>query len=109
MKIIDSGEMRTFWLILYYGFARHLPKSNRSVLGKFAQWLRYQCAMYLFAECKGYVNLEQEAYVGNGKSLHILGNCGIGRNFACHNRIVTIHGPLLMGGGAISRRRTLLR
>ena len=89
--------MRTFWLILYYGFARHLPKSNRPFLGRFAQRLRYQCARHLLAECHGFVNLEQGAYIGNGSNFHVLGNGGIGKDFVCHDRIVTIHGGLLMG------------
>lgn len=89
--------MRTLFLILYYGIARHLPKSTRP-LGKFAKWLRFQCAKHMFAECKGKdVNMEQGAYVGNGRNFHVLGDAGIGRNFACHNRIVTIHGNLMMG------------
>lgn len=103
--------MRFFWLIVYYGFARHLPKSNRPVLGKFGGWLRAKCAKHLFAKCNGYVNLEQGAYIGNGRNFHILGNCGIGKDFVSHSRIVTIHGPLLMGenvlfqgGGALLRR-----
>ena len=37
------------------------------------------------------------AYIGNGRNIHVLGDCGIGKDFACHNRIVTIHGPLMMG------------
>lgn len=89
--------MRALWLIIYYGLARLLPKSNRPVLGKFGGWLRAKCAKHLFAECKGDVNLEQGAYIGNGRNFHILGNCGIGKDFVCHSRIVTIHGPLLMG------------
>lgn len=89
--------MRKFWLIVYYGLASKLPKSNRPVLGKFAGWLRSKCAKHLFAECNGYVNLEQGAYVGNGKNFHVLGNAGIGKDFMCHNRIVTIHGELMMG------------
>ena len=89
--------MRKVWLIVYYGFARKLPKSNRGAVGKFAKWLRGKCAKHLFAECNGDVNLEQGAYVGNGRSFHVLGDCGIGKDFACHNRIVTIHGQLMMG------------
>lgn len=89
--------MRTIFLILYYSFAQYLPKSTRP-LGKLAKWLRFQCAKHMFAECKGKdVNLEQGAYVGNGRNFHVLGDAGIGRNFACHNRIVTIHGNLMMG------------
>ena len=89
--------MKTFWLVIYYGFARHLPKSTMPVFGKFAQWVRYQCAKHLFAECKGYVNLEQGAYFGNGKNIRALGDVGIGKNFICHCRIVTIYGHLMMG------------
>jgi len=89
--------MRKFWLIVYYGLAVRLPKSNIPVLGKFGGWLRYKCAKHLFAECKGYVNIEQGAYIGNGKSFHALGDVGIGKDFVCHNRIVTIHKGLMMG------------
>lgn len=89
--------MKSFWLILYYGFARHLPKSNRPILGKFAAWLRCVCAKYLFAECIGYANVEQGAYFGNGRNIHFLGNGCLGRNFVCHCRVVTVHGGLLMG------------
>ena len=89
--------MRTLFLILYYGFARYLPKSTRP-FGKFSKWLRFQFAKHIFAECKGKdVNLEQGAYVGNGRNFHVLGDAGIGRNFTCHNRIVTIQGNLMMG------------
>lgn len=89
--------MRRFWLIVYYGVASGLPKSNRGLLGRFGKWLRAKCGKHLFVECQGKLNLEQGAYIGNGRNFHVLGNAGIGRNFACHNRIVTIHGGLMMG------------
>ena len=89
--------MKKFWLTVYYGLATRLPKSNRGRLGKLGEWLRAKCGRHLFAECQGKLNLEQGAYIGNGKNFHILGNAGIGRNFACHNRIVTIQGDLMMG------------
>ena len=89
--------MRTLYLILYYGFARHLPKSTMPVFGKMAKWLRARYAKHLFAECEGKLNLEQGAYFGNGKNMHVLGNAGLGKNFICHSRIVTIHGELKMG------------
>lgn len=90
--------MRKFWLVLYYGFARHLPKSNRGAMGKFAKWLRGKCARHLFAECEGEdINLEQGAYVGNGRNFHVLGDAAIGKDFVCHNRIVTIQGNVMMG------------
>ena len=90
--------MRKFWLILYYGFAQHLPKSTRPVFGKLAKKIRFACARHLFAECKGEdVNVEQGAYVGNGRNFHVLGDAAIGKDFVCHNRIVTIHGNVMMG------------
>lgn len=90
--------MRKIWSIIYYGFARHLPKSTMPVLGKFAKWLRHQCAKHMFAECKGKdINLEQGAYIGNGRSFYVLGDAAIGKDFVCHNRIVTIRGNVMMG------------
>ena len=89
--------MKTIWLVIYYGIARYLPKSNRPILGRLGGWLRFQCAKHLFAVCRGYVNLEQGAYVGNGRNFHVLGDAAIGKDFVCHNRIVTIHGNVMMG------------
>lgn len=77
--------MRTFWLIVYYAFARHLPKSTVPVLGGIAYRLRYRCAKHLFAECGTSVNVEQGAYIG------------IGKDFCSHNRPLLIHDRLLMG------------
>lgn len=89
--------MRTFWLVIYYAFAKHLPKSTMPILGRFALGLRYRCAKHLFARCDGFVNLEQGAYIGNGKNFFVGQNVGIGKDFVCHSRIVTIHNGLLMG------------
>lgn len=89
--------MKGFWLVLYYGFAKHLPKSTVPGIGKFGRWLRGKCARHLFAECKCEdINIEQGAYFGNGKNFHALGNTTLGKDFICHNRIVTIHGHLMM-------------
>ena len=82
--------MKTIWLILYYGFAEHLPKSTIPVVGKMAMRLRNKCAHHLFAECKGTVDLEKGAYIGNGSRFHVLGDAGIGKKFCSHNRIITI-------------------
>lgn len=89
--------MRNFWLIVYYGLARKLPKSTMPGLGKFGGWLRNKCAKHLFSECQGKLNLEQGAYFGNGKNIYVLGDAGIGKDFVCHGRIVTIQGNLMMG------------
>ena len=89
--------MRTFWLIVYYVFARHLPKSTMPVLGRMAYRLRYRCAKHLFAECGTSVNVEQGAYIGNGKHFRVGNNIGIGKDFCSHNRPLLIQDRLLMG------------
>ena len=103
--------MRTLWLIIYYAFARKLPKSTIPVLGKMAYRLRYRCAKHLFAECGDAVNVEQDAYIGNGKHFRVGNNVGIGKDFCSHNRPLIIHDRLLMGenvlfegGGTLLRK-----
>lgn len=66
------------------------------IIGKIALHLRYLCAKRLFARCDGFVNLEHGAYIGNGKKFFVGKNVGIGKDFVCHSRIVTIHDGLLM-------------
>jgi maltose O-acetyltransferase len=89
--------MKYFWLILYYGLAKHLPKSNVPILGRMAKALRASCAKHLFIKCGTQINLEQGAYIGNGKSFSVGDLVGIGKNFCCHNRIVTMHDHIIMG------------
>lgn len=103
--------MRRFWLIVYYGLARKLPKSTIPLLGKIGYKLRYRCAKHLFAECGEQVNVEQGAYIGNGRQFHVGNHVGIGKDFCSHNRPLTIRDGLLMGenvlflgGGALIRR-----
>jgi maltose O-acetyltransferase len=50
--------MKYFWLILYYGFAKHLPKSTTPVIGGIAKHLRRACAKHLFEECGALINVE---------------------------------------------------
>jgi len=89
--------MRLFWLLLYYSFARHLPKSTFPFAGRVGQYLRWKCAKHLFSSCGGFVNVEQGAYFGNGLKFQVDGNVGIGKDFCSHNRLVTIKSGLLMG------------
>ena len=89
--------MRRFWLIFYYGLARKLPKSTIPLLGKIGYKLRYRCAKHLFAECGEQVNVEQGAYIGNGRQFRVGSHVGIGKDFCSHNRPLTIRDGLLMG------------
>lgn len=89
--------MRKFWLIIYYGFAQYLPKTNSPVFGKFAKWLRYQCAKHLFAVCEGDVSIEPRVYIGDGHHFHCYGDVGFGEHLASHNRILIIRGNAMIG------------
>ncbi len=89
--------MKKIYLILYYGFARHLPKSTMPVLGKMALRLRRLCCSRLFASCGCDLNVEQGGYFGNGRDMVIGNHVGIGKNFCTHNRIITIDDYLMIG------------
>ncbi len=89
--------MRTFWMILYYGFARHLPKSTVPIIGAIAKALRRCCAKHLFAQCGERLNLEQGAYFGNGSKISVGYKVSIGKNFCSHNRIITMKDHIMMG------------
>lgn len=89
--------MHKFWLILYYGFARHLPKSTIPVIGKLALRFRRSCGRHLFAECGHGLNLEQGAYIGNGSRIRVGNYVGIGKNFCIHCRSLIVRDYLMMG------------
>ena len=87
--------------ILYYGFARFLPKSTAPVLGKLSLRIRRTICRNMFRkddthQCRELV-VEQGAYFGSGKSFTVGDNVGIGKNFKSLNRIVTIDDYLMMG------------
>ena len=62
-----------------------------------AKAIRRSCAKHLFAQCGSGFNLEQGAYIGNGKKFSVGDNVGLGKNFTYHCRIVTIENDLMMG------------
>ena len=87
--------------ILYYGFARFLPKSTVPIFGKLSRSLRRAICHHLFSKDETHqgnnLNVEQGAYFGNGKSFLVGDNVGLGKNFKSLNRIVTIDDYLMMG------------
>ena len=87
--------------VLYYGFARFLPKSTTPLFGKISQSLRANICRHLFTHdethgCKK-LNVEKGAYFGNGKNFTVGNEVGLGKNFKSLNRIVTIDDYLMMG------------
>ena len=89
--------MKLFYRLLYYGFARHLPKSTVPVFGKMSSALRRYCCKKMFASCGDKLNVEQGAYFGNGNDVHVGTLVGLGKNFTMHNCILTVEDYLMMG------------
>lgn len=91
----------SFYLLLYYGFARYLPKSTAPILGKLSLRIRRGICLKLFQKdsehrCEDLV-VEQGAYFGSGNDFLVGNHVGIGKNFKSLSRNVTIDDHLLMG------------
>ena len=89
--------IKTICGLLYYGMARHLPKSTMPVFGKMASAMRHFCCKRMFASCGEKLNVEQGAYFGNGKDIKVGNLVGLGKNFTMHNCILTVDDYLMMG------------
>ena len=91
----------SLYQVLYYGFARYLPKSTVPVIGHVSLMIRRSICKRLFIKdaehrCEDLV-VEQGAYFGSGKNFIVGSHVGIGKNFKSLSRIVTIDDYLLMG------------
>lgn len=89
--------MKTFFRIMYYAIAKHMPKSTMPVFGKLAQRMRRFCCKRMFSSCGYDLNVEQGAYLGNGKDIRVGNRVGLGKNLTVHNCILTIDDDLMMG------------
>jgi maltose O-acetyltransferase len=76
---MGNAIINKFRLILYYGFAKHLP-STKMPGGKLAKKIRYHICRTLFQSCGNNVNIEAGARFGIGKRLSIGNNSGLGVN-----------------------------
>lgn len=91
----------SLYQILYYCFARHLPKSTTPLFGKISLRIRRTICLHLFHKdethkCRD-LNVEQGAYFGSGKNFTVGDGVGLGKNFKSLNRVVTIDNYLMMG------------
>lgn len=76
------------WLLLYYGFAKHLPRSGRytNCFKYFRGWI----CQHIFKSAGKNINIESGAHFGDGSLIEIGNNSGIGVN--CQ-----ISGPVRIG------------
>ena len=89
--------LKKIYLILYYGFAKYLPKSTMLFIGKFAQKIRRFLCGKIFAKCGKYLVVENGVYFGNGKDIEVGDYVGFGSNFKTLNRILRVGNELMMG------------
>ena len=74
-----------------------MPKSTITFFGHLGRALRRRCCRKMFAACGSDLNVEQGAWLGNGKDVKVGSHVGIGKDFTLHNCILTIEDNLLMG------------
>ncbi len=82
--------MRKIYLVLYYGFAKYLPKSTTPIVGKAAKAIRRFLCSRIFRSAGKKLNVEQGAYFGNGKDIEVGYEVGFGRNFQSRNVVLKI-------------------
>ncbi|MDE6065434.1 MAG: acyltransferase [Duncaniella sp.] len=78
---------RKFFLILYYGFATHLPDSYLPVIGKICNRIRIFCCRHIFHECADIDTINRNVYFGNGARIEIGEHSGLGANSHITNNI----------------------
>lgn len=88
--------MKKIYLILYYVFARYLPKSTMPLIGGVIKRFRSGLCRRIFAQCGQNLNVEQGAYFGNGKDIRIGNNVGFGKSFKMLNRSLIVKDELMM-------------
>ena len=81
-------------LMLYYGFAQYLPKSN--TYGNVGGVIRYALCKHIFKKCGKHVNIERKAFFASGIDIEIGDYSGIGIN--AHIANGTIIGNYVMMG-----------
>jgi maltose O-acetyltransferase len=89
--------MKKIYLILYYGFARHLPKSTAPILGSVSKYIRSSLCKKIFSVAGERINVETKAYFGNGRDIRVGNDVGFGTNFKTLNRILKVGNELMMG------------
>ena len=81
---------RLFRMLIYYGFARHLPKKKFPYIGKISCRFRHFICRPLLAESGKRIYIERGANIGGGGQIRIGERSGLGEN-------CIIGGPIMIG------------
>ena len=79
-QISTTIMIHKFWLLLFYGFANHLPDSYTMVVGKLSNAIRVFICRHIFKKCGKVSTINRNIYFGNGKEVEIDDFSGIGAN-----------------------------
>jgi maltose O-acetyltransferase len=88
--------MKRIYILLYYSFARFLPKSTTPIIGKLSLSFRRFLCSRIFESCGTKLCVENNAYFGNGKNFQLGHDVGFGTNFKTLNRVLKIGNYLMM-------------
>lgn len=80
MKGADFSVKKLFCLVLYYGFATHLPDSYSPIGGKLANNLRVFLCKRIFLKCGTIRTINRNVSFGSGKNIIMGNDSGIGAN-----------------------------
>ena len=80
--------MKKFWLILFYGFANHLPNSYTMLVGKICNRIRISICRHIFKECGKVSTINRNIYFGKGQDIVIGDYSGIGANCVVNSAFV---------------------
>lgn len=89
--------MKKIYLVLYYGFARFLPKSTTPVVGKLSLAIRRAICSKIFYQCGEKLVVENGVYFGNGSKLRIGNEVGLSSNIRILNRSIDIGDYVMIG------------
>lgn len=79
--------LNKLWLILFYGFANHLPNSYSYPFGNISNRLRIFICKRIFKKCGRVSTINKNVYFGNGRDIVIGDYSGIGANCSLPNDI----------------------
>ena len=88
--------MKYLYLIVYYGFARYLPKSTMPIIGKISKYLRRFLCKRIFSSSGSKLNVENGVYFGKGSDIKVGNEVGFGSHFKSLNRTLSIGNYLMM-------------
>jgi maltose O-acetyltransferase len=94
-----SKLVRVLAYLLYYGVARHLPRSYElSIIGRYSSRFRRFLCRRLFKECGPIFHVEKNADFGSGKNIILKDFACIGENSRFMGRgLYTIESHAMMG------------